>query len=125
MPTDYTPVPGDIVVFDGNYGHIIVVEDVNDDVAFISEYNRLVKEGFSNDYWTIGDRLSGCGPLKAYLHYPYREVVAPTEDGAELIKQFELFVNNIEAEITTLTTTNSQLRDRLEQINRLSKLEVK
>lgn len=126
MPTDYQPVWGDIAVFDGNYGHIIVIERVDGDKALISEYNRLIKEGFDNDYWTIGGYLSGCGPLKAYLHFPDRkEEDEPTDAGQDIIRQFELFVNNIEGQIKTLTETNSQLRNRLEQINDLSKMEVK
>ena len=113
-------------MFDGNYGHIIVIENVDGDTALISEYNRLIKEGFDNDYWEIGGKLSGCGPLKAYLHNPNRDPeVKPVDDGAELIKQFEEFVNNIEKDIRTLTDTNIQLRSRLEEINQLSQLEVK
>lgn len=122
---DYQPVWGDIIVFDGNYGHIVVVEKVEGDKVFISEYNRLIKENFDNDYWTIGDRLSGCGPFKAYLHNPNRPEETTKENGADLIKQFELFVNNMKGQITSLTESNTQLRNRLEEINNLSQLEVK
>ena len=69
--------------------------------------------------------MSGCGPFKAYLHNPNRPEETTKENGADLIKQFELFVNNMKGQITSLTESNAQLRHRLEEINNLSQLEVK
>lgn len=112
-------------MFDGNYGHIVVVEKNEGNKVFISEYNRIIKEGFDNDYWEIGGKLSGCGPFKAYLHNPNRPIDKGQDIGADLLIQIEQFVNNMKGQITSLTTENTQLRNRLEEINSLSQLEVK
>lgn len=69
-----TCVAGDIAVFDGNYGHVVVVEKVNGDgTALISQYNLDIKEGFSNATWKIGERLKGkiasTGNFMGFLHY--------------------------------------------------------
>lgn len=51
---------GDIIVFDGNYGHVVFVEDVVDrDTCFISQYNLSNPNEFSNDYWVRGGILKG------------------------------------------------------------------
>ena len=51
---------GDIIVFDGNYGHVVFVEDVlNKDQCFISQYNLSNPDEFSNDTWTRGGILHG------------------------------------------------------------------
>lgn len=68
---DYRPVAGDIAVFDGEYGHVIFIENNN---GLISEYNRIVKGGFDNDVWDFGTVLAGCGPLIGYLHFPNSSV---------------------------------------------------
>lgn len=53
-------LPGDIVVFDGNYGHVVFVEKVIDENnAFISQYNLAGPLEFSNDTWTRGTILKG------------------------------------------------------------------
>lgn len=51
---------GDILVFDGNYGHVVFVERVDDFThAFISQYNLISPKTFSNDEWIRGDILKG------------------------------------------------------------------
>lgn len=96
---DYTPVHGDIAVFTGKYGHDVFIEEVNGDVALISEYNRIVREGFDTDNWTIGGPLKGCGKLIGYLHYPREEDIS---------------------ELEQLKQENKELKKALKQINKLS-----
>lgn len=56
-------LPGDIIVFDGNCGHVVFVEKVEDhDHVFISQYNLKSPLEFSNDIWARG------GILKGYPH---------------------------------------------------------
>lgn len=51
---------GDIIVFDGNYGHVVFVEKVeNKDTCFISQYNLIAPKTFSNDEWHRGQILKG------------------------------------------------------------------
>lgn len=51
---------GDIIVFDGTYGHVVFVEEVVDnDHCFISQYNLSHPEQFSNDVWERGGILEG------------------------------------------------------------------
>ena len=60
---DYTPVAGDIVVYDyGEYGHVLFMET---DVM-TSEYRNGDKDSFRNA--KLGDFK---GNLLGYLHYPY------------------------------------------------------
>lgn len=92
---EYKPVPGDIAVFDGTYGHVVFIEKAD---GLISEYNRITKEGFDNDIWEFGSSLSGCGPLLGYLHFP-NKVVNPV-DRNERVNQIE--------------TTDTALRVRLQ-----------
>ena len=74
--TSYTPVPGDIAVFntgaDGNgNGHVCVIESIVDSTtAKISDYNINLDEQFSYRSWTIGGGIGSTGVLKGYLHYP-------------------------------------------------------
>ena len=62
---NYTPVAGDILVYDGEYGHIIFMET---DVL-TSEYRNGGKDSFRNA--KIGDYK---GVLLGVLHYPYQPV---------------------------------------------------
>lgn len=51
---------GDIVVFDGNYGHVIFIEKVDDqNHFFFSDYNRAAPLTFANGTWTRGEILTG------------------------------------------------------------------
>ena len=84
---DYTPVAGDILVYDGEYGHIIFCESD----SMISEYRSGDPNSFRNA--KIGDYK---GELLGILHYPY-ESVLPVERNEN--------VNQIE-------TTDEQLRIR-------------
>lgn len=69
--SDYTPVAGDIAVFDGEYGHVIFIEQVENGVALISDWNRVAPLTYASDKWTLGEPLSKVGSLMGYLHYPY------------------------------------------------------
>ncbi len=75
---NYKPVHGDIAVFTGVYGHVVFIEEVEGDIAKISDYNRVARETFGIDSWIIGGHLEGCGDLIGYLHYPY-DKVSPVE----------------------------------------------
>lgn len=79
-----TCVEGDIIVWDGNYGHVAVVEKVNNDgTCLISQYNLDAKKGFSNAIWNVGERLKGkvanTGNFMGFLHYKYNKVESDYE----------------------------------------------
>lgn len=59
---DYTPVAGDIVVYDGNYGHVQFMET---DTMY-SEYSSGNPDSFRN-----GKLSDYKGNILGYLHYPY------------------------------------------------------
>ena len=63
---DYTPVAHDIVVFDGQYGHVAFIEKVNGKTALLSQYMSGDINSFSNKEWEIG--TSYTGTLLGYLH---------------------------------------------------------
>lgn len=65
---DYIPVAGDIVVWNGNYGHVAFIEEmINPSTALISQYKSGKKDSFSNYQWKVG--TSYTGTLLGYLHY--------------------------------------------------------
>lgn len=72
--TNYTPVAGDIAVFDGNYGHVVFIEKMEGKVALISDWNRVAPLTYASSQWNTNTGLSGCGKLLGYLHYPYHGV---------------------------------------------------
>ena len=72
----YKCTPGDIIVFTGNYGHVVVVEKVNaDGTLCISDYNLMGGEhafGYMNNYH-YGDIIIGymtTGACIGVLHNP-------------------------------------------------------
>lgn len=70
----WTPVAGDIMVFDGNFGHVAFVERNNGDgTCLVSDYNRVASETFACDKWTIGRSMTKTGQLIGYLHWPTDE----------------------------------------------------
>lgn len=90
---NYIPVPGDIVVFDGKYGHVAVVEIKNEDGTYtLSNFNRVVDGRFTLDFWLCegweaGSAMSGTGKVLGYLHYP-QAVITPVERNI-LVNQVE------------------------------------
>ena len=71
------PTEGDIIVFTGNFGHLVVVEkDNGNGTLCVSDYNLIGGSetfGYKADY-TYGDRIYGymnTGACIGYLHYPY------------------------------------------------------
>lgn len=84
----YTPVAGDIAVFDGEYGHIQYMET---DTMY-SEYRSGQENSFSNGKFEKKSNLLG------FLHYPYSEV-----------KPVERNTN-----VTQIQTTDESLRIRTE-----------
>lgn len=62
---DYVPVAGDIVVYDGQYGHVQFMET---DVMY-SEYANGNPDSFRN-----GKLADYNGKILGYLHYPYEPV---------------------------------------------------
>ena len=90
--TSYTPVPGDIAVFNTGSGgtgpgHVCVIESiVNSTTAMISDYNIALDESFKYRSWTIGGGIGSTGVLKGYLHYPNSTPpTPPTDDDIEII----------------------------------------
>lgn len=65
---DYTPVAGDVAVFDGQYGHVQFMET---DTMY-SEYSNGDPNSFRNGKFVKKDNLLG------FLHYPY-ESIDPVE----------------------------------------------
>lgn len=69
---------GDILIFDGNYGHVVFIERVDSfDKAFISQYNLKAPLVFSNDEWTRGYILKGyinTGKPLGILRFENKEV---------------------------------------------------
>lgn len=61
---DYTPVAGDIAVFDGNYGHVQFMET---DTMY-SEYSNGDPNSFRNGKFEKKSNLLG------FLHYPYTTI---------------------------------------------------
>ena len=62
--SDYKCSVGDIVVFTGNYGHVVVVEKINNDGTLcVSDYNLISGSnqfGYKTDY-VYGHRIRGGG----------------------------------------------------------------
>lgn len=60
----YQPVAGDIIVFTGTYGHVVVVEKKNSDNTLqVSDYNLIGGAstfGYMSSY-TYGNRITGAG----------------------------------------------------------------
>ena len=69
---DYSPVSGDIAVFDGQYGHVIRIIDNNSGVCTCSEYRSGDPNSFRVFTWNAGTTYTG--PLLGYLHYPYGSI---------------------------------------------------
>lgn len=73
----YQPVPGDIIVFTGTYGHVVVVERVNaNNTLDVSDYNLIQAAdtfGYMTGY-TYGQRIYGgngnTGSCIGALHNP-------------------------------------------------------
>lgn len=73
----YQPVPGDIIVFTGTYGHLVVVEKLNSNNTLqVSDYNLIAGDetfGYKTDY-VYGDRIYGAnyntGACIGALHNP-------------------------------------------------------
>lgn len=75
--TNYTPVPGDIVVFTGRYGHVVVIESANSDGSYVvTDYNLIAGThtfGRKTDYFypnTIQGATISTGTCIGCLHYP-------------------------------------------------------
>ena len=75
---DFKPSPGDIAVFDGNYGHVAFIERVDGKQCLISDWNRVAPLTYASDTWEYGTTLKGCGQLLGYLHFPY-DTVSPID----------------------------------------------
>lgn len=80
---NYEPVPGDIIVFTGNYGHVVVVERVNGNGTLtVSDYNLIGgahQFGYKTDY-VYGNTIQGyisTGACIGALHNPNIEPVEP------------------------------------------------
>lgn len=65
----YSPVENDIAVFDGEFGHVIFIEEVDGKVAICTEYRNGDPNSFRLFNWTVGTDYTG--KLLGYLHCPY------------------------------------------------------
>ena len=81
---NYIPVPGDIIVFNGNYGHVAFieyVENADNNNYRISQWNMNSDAQYTSDIWHLGDRIYGkkipTGPVLAYMHYKLNYVIDP------------------------------------------------
>lgn len=84
---DYSPVAGDIAVFDGTYGHVAFIEKVSKGIRTVSDYNRVASETFAVDSWAEGTDFKGVGPLLGFLHFPNNTVETVARD--ENVDQIE------------------------------------
>lgn len=67
----YKPVAGDIAVFDGELGHVIFIESVDDDCV-CTEYRSGDPNSFRLFHWKYGTDYTGA--LLGYIHFPYSPV---------------------------------------------------
>lgn len=74
---NYSPVAGDIIVFTGNFGHVVVVEEKNLNGTYvITDYNLIAGThtfGRKTDYTfpnTISGAIYSTGAVIGVLHYP-------------------------------------------------------
>lgn len=65
---NYKPVENDIAVFDGEYGHVIFIEEVNGNTATCTEYRSGKEDSFRLFNWEVGTNYTG--NLLGYLHCP-------------------------------------------------------
>ena len=65
----YVPVENDIAVFDGEFGHVMFIEEVDGALAICSEYRNGDPNSFRLFNWKIGTDYTGT--LLGYLHCPY------------------------------------------------------
>lgn len=80
----YTPVAGDIVVFTGTAGHVVVIEQANGNGSYVvTDYNLIAgthQFGRKTDYY-YGNTITGpeytTGPCIGALHYPSSEPPTP------------------------------------------------
>lgn len=89
---DYIPVPGDVIVFDGTYGHVAVIEQVvvPNDTYIISDWNRVAPKTYGTTQWKKGTTLSKTGPLLGYLHYePSDEKSVTPVNRNEMVNQIQ------------------------------------
>lgn len=80
---DYIPTPGDVIVFDGTYGHVAVIElQKSNDIYLVSDWNRAAKGTYAIIEWKRGTNMPGTGPVLGYLHYPgsHNHVTPVAED---------------------------------------------
>jgi len=89
---------GDVLIFDGNYGHVVFVETMEDyNHAFISQYNLAAPLTFSNDTWTRGQILKGnpynTGKPLGILRYTKKEVYPVSRN--EYVNQVEALDNTL------------------------------
>lgn len=85
---NYVPVAGDIVVFDGEYGHVQYMETN----VMYSEYRNGFPDSFANG------KFERTGNLLGFLHYPYKEI-GPVDRNTN---------------VTQIQTTDESLRIRTE-----------
>lgn len=98
---NYIPVPGDVIVFDGTYGHVAVIEKaIDDDTYIVSDWNRVAPRTYGVAEWKKGTNLTRTGRLLGYLHYD------PEDDKHVSPVSRDILVNQIEA-------TDASLRVRL------------
>lgn len=72
---NWRPTENDIVVWDGNYGHVAIVEKVEGDVVTLTEYNFPKKKEFNISTWNLNEQRSGLGKLLGFLHLPVNTVL--------------------------------------------------
>ena len=85
----YKPVPGDIIVWTGKYGHVAVIEvDNGDDTYGISSWNSETPEEYGYiSKWELNSRIAikyqkgmTTGDVIGYLHYDPKRVTPVAEN---------------------------------------------
>lgn len=99
---DYIPVPGDVIVWNGTYGHVALIEQtiIPGQKYVISDWNRVAPRTYGTAEWNINSAIGNTGPVLGYLHYePQNEKhVTPVERNSN---------------VTQIQATDGTLRVRL------------
>lgn len=88
--SNYDVVHGDIIIYDGTYGHVAFVEEVypNGNIL-LSNYNRIENGKFTLKFWTCtvdsSCQLKGCGKVLGVAHLNSNISTAPNSTNKNYI----------------------------------------
>lgn len=96
-PLEYYPVEGDIIVFTGTYGHVVVVEKVNGDGTLsVSDYNLIggaQQFGYKTNY-IYGEPIQGYIPTGACIGALHNPNIEPGPGPVPIFKYWQYWLFN-------------------------------